>query len=178
MNFRVNPTDENFKVDVVHIGGTAVSPLDFDYQTKTLSVIKNNNYYTLKANISDDTEGDGTKTLIFALRNMDGAGIIGADSVLTVTILDNEPSSVKTFADASLKLFPNPNNGNFFVFDPEYKVTQLKVLSLDGRTRFVTHRGVAVGKSIPVKLEAKPGVYMVEVITRKGVHYTEKIIVN
>ncbi len=178
MNFRVNPTDENFKVDVVHIGGTAVSPLDFDYQTKTLSVIKNNNYYTLKANISDDTEGDGTKTLIFALRNMDGAGAIGADSVLTVTILDNEPSSVKSFADASLKLFPNPNNGNFFVFDPEYKLDQLKVVSLDGRTRFITHRGEAVRKSIPVKLQANPGVYVVEVITREGVHYTEKIIVN
>jgi len=178
MNLRVNPTDENFKVDLVQIGGTAVSPIDFDYQTRTISVVKNNNFYTVKANISDDTEGDGTKTLIFALRNMDGAGSIGADSVLTVTILDNEPSSVKTFANASLKLFPNPNTGSFYIYDADYKVQRVKVLGLDGRVYFEGARASSAGKSVKLDIAANAGIYMVEVETIDGVHYTEKMIIN
>jgi hypothetical protein len=178
MNLRVNPTDENFKVDLVQIGGTAVSPIDFDYQTRTISVVKNNNFYTVKANISDDTEGDGTKTLIFALRNMDGAGSIGADSVLTVTILDNEPSSVKTFANASLKLFPNPNSGSFYIYDADYKVQRVKVLGLDGRVYFEGARASSAGKSVKLDIAANAGIYMVEVETNDGVHYIEKMIIN
>ena len=116
--------------------------------------------------------------MIVALRNIDGAGSIGADSVLTVTILDNEPSSVKTFANASLKLFPNPNTGSFYIYDADYKVQNVKVLGLDGRVYCDGARATSAGKAIKLDIAAKAGVYMVEVETMDGVHYTEKMIIH
>ena len=177
MNLRVAPTDENFKVDVVQIGGTAVSPGDFDYQTRTVNVIKNQNFFVVKANISDDTEGDGTKTLIFALRNVVGPGSIGADSVLNVTILDNEASRVQTFADASIQLYPNPSSGIFYIRDLKSQIAKVQVRSLSGAIIWsATEFENAV--SIPVRLNADAGMYFIEVETRSGDLYTEKAIVK
>jgi hypothetical protein len=178
MSFRVAPTDENFKVDVVNIGGTAVSPLDFDYQTQTINVIKNQNYYVIKANISDDTEGDGTKTLVFALRNVVGPGSIGADSVLNVTILDNEPSRVKTFADASIQLYPNPSSGVFYIRDMKSQITEVNVRTLSGATIWTNNNPVLEGVSIPVHLNAESGIYLVEVMTQSGEVFTEKAVIK
>lgn len=178
MNLRVAPTDENFKVDVVHIGGTAVSPGDFDYQTKTVNVIKNQNFFVVKANISDDTEGDGTKTLVFALRNVVGPGSIGADSVVNVTILDNEPSRVKTFADASIQLYPNPSNGVFYLRDFKSQISKVLVRTLSGSTIWSNENPIHEGLSIPVRLNAESGVYMIQVTTQSGEIYTEKAVVK
>jgi hypothetical protein len=178
MNLRVAPTDENFKVDVVHIGGTAISPQDFDYQTRTVNVIKNQNFYVVKANISDDTEGDGTKTLVFALRNVVGPGSIGADSVLNVTILDNEPSRVKTFADASIQLYPNPSTGVFYIRDMKSQITEVNVRTLSGATIWTNNSPVLEGVSIPVHLNAESGIYLIEVMTQSGEVYTEKAVIK
>lgn len=179
MNFRVNPTDENFLVDVVHIGGTAESPKDFDYKTRQISVIKNQNFYVVKANITDDTEGDGTKTLIFALRNVVGPGSIGADSILNVTILDNEPSRVKSFADASLQLYPNPSTGMVYIRDLENKITEVRVMNLSGQNIVQISASQRQGLSIPVDLNGfDQGMYMVEVTTKQGNVYTEKLILK
>lgn len=178
MNLRVAPTDENFKVNVVHIGGTAISPQDFDFETRTVNVIKNQNFYVVKANISDDTEPDGTKTLIFALRNVVGPGSIGADSVLNVTILDNEPSRVKTFADASIQLYPNPSTGMFYIRDLKSQITEVKVRTLSGATIWSALNPALEGVSIPVALNAESGIYLIEVLTQTGEIYTEKAIIR
>jgi hypothetical protein len=178
MNLRVAPTDENFKVNLVHIGGTAVSPKDFDFQTRTVNVIKNQNFYVLKANISDDTDPDGTKTLVFALRNVVGPGSIGADSILNVTILDNETSRVKTFADASIQLYPNPSTGIFYIRDLKSQITEVKVRTLAGATIWSNSNPLLEGVSIPVALNAESGIYLIEVRTQTGEIYTEKAIIR
>jgi hypothetical protein len=178
MNLRVAPTDENFKVNLVHIGGTAISPQDFDYQTRTVNVIKNQNFYVVKANISDDTDPDGTKTLVFALRNVVGPGSIGADSILNVTILDNEPSRVKTFADASIQLYPNPSTGIFYIRDLKSQITEVKVRTLAGATIWSNSNPLLEGVSIPVALNAESGIYLIEVRTQTGEIYTEKAIIR
>jgi hypothetical protein len=178
MNLRVAPTDENFKVNLVQIGGTAVSPKDFDFQTRTVNVIKNQNFYVLKANISDDTDPDGTKTLVFALRNVVGPGSIGADSVLNVTILDNEPSRVKTFADASIQLYPNPSTGIFYIRDLKSQITEVNVRTLAGATIWSNSNPLLEGVSIPVALNAESGIYLIEVRTQTGEIYTEKAIIR
>lgn len=132
MELNILPTDENFSVDVVCIGGTAVSPTDYDYNTRTVNVKKNNNYYVVKANISDDNVYDADKTLIFALRNLQGPGLIGKDSVITVTIKDNEANSVNSFSAAGIRCFPNPSTG-LIAIESKRTIENLEVLDLNGR---------------------------------------------
>jgi hypothetical protein len=178
MNLRVNPTDENFTVDVVHIGGTAVSPKDFDFETRTVSIIKNQNFYVVKANISDDKEEDGTKTLIFALRNVVGPGSIGSDSIMNVTILDDEAVRVKKFADGSLQLFPNPSNGVMYIRDLKSQVSSVRILNITGKVVYENQQPEHVGISIPVSLNSGSGIYFVEVKTLQGDVYTEKLVIK
>ncbi len=178
MNLRVAPTDENFKVDVVHIGGTAVSPTDFNYTTRTVNVIKNQNFFVVKANISDDLDGDGTKTLIFALRNVVGPGSLGIDSVLNVTILDNEPSRVKNFADASIQLYPNPNSGVFYIRDIKAQIREIQIRNLQGSLIWENLNPQLEGISIPVDLKANVGMYFIEVRTESGEVFTEKVLIK
>ncbi len=132
MELNILPTDENFSIDVVRIGGTAVSPTDFDYATRTISVKKNNNFYVVRANISDDAVYDGDKTIVFALRNLNGPGMIGKDSIIAVTIKDNEVNSVNSFAAAGMRCYPNPSNGQISI-ESKKMIEKLEVLDLSGR---------------------------------------------
>ena len=117
--------------------------------------------------------------MIFALRNVVGPGSIGADSILNVTILDNEPSRVKSFADASLQLYPNPSTGMVYIRDLENKITEVRVMNLSGQNIVQISASQRQGLSIPVDLNGfDQGMYMVEVTTKQGNVYTEKLILK
>jgi hypothetical protein len=132
MDISVFPSDENFKFDVVCLGGTAITPTDYDYATKSIQVTKNNNYFFIKSNITDDLVSDGDKIVSFAIRNIDGPGSIGKDSIMTLTIKDNEASLAKTFAQGNFKVYPNPAN-EFVVFSNSKNISKIEVLDMAGR---------------------------------------------
>ena len=183
MEMSILPTDENFSFDVVCIGGTAVSPTDYDFVTRTINVKKNNNYYSIKANITDDTERDGDKTLIFAIRNIQGPGAIGRDSVITLTIIDNEPSSVKRFTDGSLLMYPNPSTGMFVVRDIKGQISQVRITDITGKLVASTEANVALNtftleRQFQFDLTGKSGVYFISAETKEGVVYTERLVIQ
>ncbi len=183
MEMSILPTDENFSFDVVCIGGTAVSPTDYDFVTRTINVKKNNNYYSIKANITDDTERDGDKTLIFAIRNVQGPGAIGRDSVITLTIIDNEPSSVKRFTDGSLLMYPNPSTGMFVVRDIKGQISQVRITDITGKLVASTEANVALNtftleRQFQFDLTGKSGVYFISAETKEGVVYTERLVIQ
>lgn len=184
MEMSILPTDENFSFDVVCIGGTAVSPQDYDFVTRTINVKKNNNYYALKANISDDTEADGDKTLVFAIRNAKGPGAIGRDSVITLTIKDNEASSVRTFGQGSISMYPNPSKGQFVVRDLNGQIAKVQILDLNGKLVYETSEANGVSntmtleKSFQFDLTGMSGVYIISAETQNGSVYTERLVVQ
>jgi hypothetical protein len=184
MEMSILPTDENFSYDVVCIGGTAVSPQDYDFVTRTINVKKNNNYYSIKANISDDTEADGDKTLIFAIRNIKGPGAIGRDSVITLTIKDNEASSVKTFGQGSISMYPNPSKGQFVVRDMNGQISKVQILDLNGKLVYETSEANGVSntmtleKSFQFDLTGMSGMYIISVETQNGSVYTERLMIH
>ena len=181
MELNILPTDENFNVDIVCIGGTAVSPADYDYVTRTLAIKKNNNFYVVKANISDDAVYDGDKTLVFALRNLDGPGLIGKDSVITVTIKDNEVNSVNSFAVAGIRCFPNPSSG-LITIESKKIISGLQVLDLSGRqvkqicSQLECGNNTAVN-SYTVDLTGLSGVFILSTEV-EGRVYTQKVLVK
>lgn len=170
---QVLPTDENFTFDVRVIGGTATSPQDYDFNGRTLTVLKNNSYYSGRANISDDNLSDGPKTLIFGIRNIVGPGSTGPDSTLTLLITDNEASSVKSFATGSLKMFPNPAT-NHVVVEGQENILNLEISDLNGR---VIYSQTNAGRRIETTLQASAGIYMVKVTTASGM-FADKLIIK
>lgn len=180
MEFLISPTDENFTVDVVQIGGTAISPRDYDYATKSINVIKNNNYYSIKANISDDLVGDEDKTLIFALRNLKGPGSIGSDSVITLTIKDNEPSSVKNISETNMKLYPNPTSGVFTVSNVRNIIRKIEITDISGRLlqNIELNNYDFTSDNIKIDMTSNTGIHFIKFIAFDGQVYNSKLIVK
>ncbi len=178
MTLRVSPSDENFTVDVVCLGGTAVEPTDYDFATKKINVIKNSNVYIIKANISDDTDADGDKELKFALRNINGPGKIGTDSIITLTIQDNESSAVKSFADGGIRLGNNPSSNGDFALYLNNGVDYSKVVIFDLKGSIVFEENLN-GQPVQVlNTGLNQGIYTLTVINSDGQQYSEKVSVK
>lgn len=173
MDFVVAPLDENFSFDVAIKGGTAVSPTDYDFNTRTISVIKNNSVLPIRANISDDATSDGEKTLVFVIRNINGPGAIGADSTLTLTIADNEPSNVKGFAAGNIRMYPNPSAGKVFVNSTQ-KLSSVAVYALDGRCVWNSQQ---VNEQFEIGISAA-GIYIVKATSISGDMFSEALIIR
>lgn len=178
MTLRVSPSDENFKVDVVCLGGTAVEPTDYDFATKTINVIKNSNVYIVKANISDDTDADGDKELKFALRNINGPGKIGADSVITLTIQDNEASAIKTFVEGGIRLGNNPSTNGEFVLYLNNGMDYSKAIIYDLKGSVVFESELTNSGSHVLNTGLGQGIYTLTVVNSLGQQYSEKVSVK
>ena len=180
MELLISPTDENFSVDVVQIGGTAISPQDYDYTTKTINVIKNNNYYSIKANITDDLVGDEDKTLIFALRNLQGPGSIGSDSVITLTIKDNEPSSVKNISETNMRLYPNPSTGLITVSNVRNVIHVIEISDVSGRVvKIIDLDSYDFSSDAAIiDLTNYTGIHFIKFTSYNGQIYNSKVIIK
>jgi DNA/RNA endonuclease YhcR with UshA esterase domain len=169
----VLPTEENFTFDVVAIGGTAVSPRDYDFSGRTINVLKNNSYFSGKANISDDNESDGQQTLKLGIRNINGPGEAGKDSVLTLVIKDNEASATRNLNLGNIRMFPNPAAGIVF-FKSAESMQQIEVFTIEGKKVIQINPG-ANRAQLSVNLPA--GMYSVTVQTTNGV-FSDKLMVK
>ena len=172
MDFSVIPADENFTFDVAIAGGTAVSPTDYDFATRKINVVKNVSSFFIRANITDDGDPDGDKTLIFAIRNGKGPCYLGKDTLLTLLIKDNEASVVKRFDAGSIKMYPNPTNGAVKV-DCNQAMRSVKVYTMSGQ--LVREMNLVSGSNriVEFTMNGTPGLYRVQVVTESGDMYSD-----
>lgn len=169
----VLPTDENFSFDVKVVGGTATSPRDYDFTGQVFGVLKNNSYFSGKANISDDNVSDGEQTIIFGIRNIVGPAAEGKDSLLTLIIKDNEASSVKTLSKGNISMYPNPA-ANKVRFAASEQITAIHVYGIDGKMLL---QAAPASKQAEMNFNLPAGVYMVSVQTAKGI-FSDKLMVK
>lgn len=169
----VLPTEENFTFDVVAIGGTAVSPRDYDFSGRTINVLKNNSYFSGRLNISDDNESDGEQTLKLGIRNINGPGEAGKDSVLTLVIKDNEASATRSLNLGNIRMFPNPASGNVF-FKSSESIQKIEVFTIDGKKVSQINPGT---NRAQLSLNLPAGMYSVTVQTMNGV-FSDKLMVK
>ncbi|MCC7297689.1 MAG: T9SS type A sorting domain-containing protein [Bacteroidia bacterium] len=175
IEFTTSALDENYTYDVVVKQATAVSPKDYNYTTKTVSVLKNNSVLPFKVNISDDTESDGPVSIEFALRNLVGPGAIGKDSVLRLIIKDNEPAGVKKFATGNIKMYPNPASGKL-VLQGKLEFANIQIIGLDGRVVLSENNSTNAVELNIAHISA--GVYTVRVIDSNGAVYSEPVVIQ
>lgn len=171
MDFKIAPADDNFSFDVVVKSSTAVSPDDYDFATRKINIIKNTSSVMIRANISDDNVYDGDKLVEFAIRNVQGPGKIGVDSVLVLKIKDNEANNVKRFALGNIKMYPNPTEGNFTI-QSAGNIAEIKILNMFGSVISINECN---GKQYSGKISGSAGMYIVEVKLTDGSIYSERI---
>lgn len=166
MDFKIAPADDNFSFDVVVKTATAVSPTDYDFATKKINIIKNTSSVMIKANISDDNVYDGDKYVEFAIRNVQGPAKIGADSVLTLKIKDNEVNAVRKFANSGISVYPMPIKGMVNI-DAKSAISMVKIYSITGSlistTSFENESNFQ-----SIQLGVQSGMYLMEVIMKNG----------
>jgi hypothetical protein len=171
MDFKIAPADDNFSFDVVVKSATAVSPDDYDFATRKINIIKNTSSVMIRANISDDNVYDGDKFVEFAIRNIQGPGKIGADSVLVLKIKDNEANNVKRFALGGIKMYPNPTNG-MFTIQSTAEMAEVKVTNMVGA---VISTNSVNSKQYKSSISGAAGLYMIQVKLKDGSMYTDRI---
>jgi hypothetical protein len=93
---------------VVVKGGTATVGTDYTFSTTTVTIpAYKDSTVNLTATILNDMLVEGNETIILAIRNISNAGVIGADSILTITLNDDE---VPFYPISDLRV--NDSNGN------------------------------------------------------------------
>ncbi len=171
MDFKIAPADDNFSFDVVVKSATAVSPDDYDFATRKINIIKNTSSVMIRANISDDNVYDGDKFVEFAIRNIQGPGKIGTDSVLVLKIKDNEVNNVKRFALGGIKMYPNPTTGAFSIQSVN-EIAEIRIINMVGT---VVSTSAVNSKQYRTSVSGIAGVYLVEVKLKDGSIYTDRI---
>lgn len=174
MTFNVVPLDENFSFDLVVSGGNCTTPQDYTFAKKTINVLKNNSVNPVNITLTDDVLPDGNKTLKISIRNIQGPGAIGKDSVYSLYIKDDEANRVQTFAAGNIKLYPNPASGVAYVSSNQ-NITALQLIAADGRTVYTD--GASKAYSIPLE-NLSAGVYMVKLTGSDGVIYSAPLMVK
>lgn len=178
-SFRVEvtvlPTDENFTFEVMPVGGSATNPKDFDFTKRTVSAVKNNSFYFFRGNLNDDADADGEKTIRLGIRNIVGPGSVGADSILTIVIQDNEASSVKTFAKGNLKMYPNPAKNNVVIESADDVLTSVSIADISGRDVWTS---ASAARRFDVNLSVPAGVYVVRVTNAAGEVFADRLIIK
>ena len=101
-----NPNPTTFQVVVK--GGTATAGADYNFSTTTVTIpAYKDSTVNLSATMINDMLVEGNETIILAIRNISNAGVIGTDSILTITLNDDE---VPFYPISDLRI--NDANGN------------------------------------------------------------------
>ena len=177
MDISVFPSDENFTFDVVCLGGTAASPADYDFANKTIIVTKNNNYFSVKTNITDDLIYQGDLFLTFAIRNIKGPGAYGKDSLMILTIKDNEASAVKDFSQGNFKMYPNPAVETIN-FNNAQNIAKVEFIDLSGRIVKSFKNTNFSNSELNVQLDNFKGMLFVRITNLAGQSFVDRLFVK
>ncbi len=86
-----NPSSSATSVNVsVKAGGTAVEGLDYTLATSTLNFAPADTMKTLSIPINNDVLVEGNETFVLRLSNQTSGCVLNADSITTVTIIDDD----------------------------------------------------------------------------------------
>ena len=84
------------------VSGTAVADEDYTTLPESINVLADATHVDIPVAITDDTDDDDNETVILTLTAADGAGYtLGAITVHTLTIQDDDGAPAATFADAA-----------------------------------------------------------------------------
>lgn len=168
----------NQQIAVVIKGGTAARNIDYQAVNPIRLFVLSPSIpnVTVKFKMTDDAAVDANETIILALRSNQWGTLISADSVHTVTIIDDESTDI---ADITLSnntsVYPNPAQ-DVMTLTSTALINKVKIFSLNGQNVFET----LVNKELTHQINTESllnGVYIVKIYTEEGV-VTKNLIIT
>ena len=155
------------EVDLALIKGNA-SELE-NYTTQTIRFPTGTSHAQMVfIPILDNDSLDGDRDYVFKLQNARGGNNakIGKDSLFTLTILDDEVTSIHNINDAIVKLYPNPTKERINIAMPKsLKVESISIYDISGRSYPVSKEKNYI--LLPAK-QFPTGLYFFKIKTNKG----------
>lgn len=161
--------------DVVAIGGDAIPVTDYQYSTQRIQVSSGNAAPSVVVSYGSNPKFDGKRTLILAIRNMQGPALLGADTLVTLYVQGKkEISSSTTKYNDEFVLFPNPSSDNIRLLSNK----DLKWVSITDLSGKVQYESNISGKSVQISPELTVGCYICSVQFADGTQRVQKISVQ
>ena len=151
-------------------GGTAARNTDYQSNASRLFILSPSNpSVVVKSKINDDLTPELNETIIWVIKNNPWGTLIGADSVHTVTIIDDETNSIDDIGlSAQIKLYPNPASGMVNLKSAEAMIQSVEITDLNGRVIMHTEGVDALETRLNIEGLSK-GMYNVTLTTDKGI---------
>ena len=130
----------------------------------------------IKIKLIDDAIVESPETIILVIRGNQWGTLVGADSVHTVTIVDDESTSIAlNELSSKTKLYPNPSTKQFNIESPE-TIQSIEVLDITGKQIFVESK-VASKEYHSKSLELENGIYIIKIKTDLG-SFTKQLLIK
>ncbi|HEY1046224.1 MAG TPA: Calx-beta domain-containing protein [Bacteroidia bacterium] len=115
-------------------GGTATRGSDYQSNASRLLILSPSVPSSIiKVKMNDDATIENNETIIFVIKDNPWGTLIGADSIHTVTIKDDETSIDEIGIASMMKLYPNPANGSVKLRTENILLYSVEILDINGR---------------------------------------------
>jgi len=166
------------QIAIVIKGGTAARNVDYQSNISRLFILNQAKpTITIKYKMVDDAIADKDETIIIAIRSNQWGTLIGADSLHTITIIDDETTNIKNIELANkTTVYPNPSKGNAIVRS-ETNINKIEVFDITGKliNTFLNENT----NEVVLKSETfENGTYVLKIYTEQGIVAKNLIIVN
>jgi hypothetical protein len=158
-------------------GGTATRNTDYQSNQNRLFILTPSKpSVNIKIKLIDDAIVESPETIILVIRGNQWGTLVGADSVHTVTIVDDESTSIAlNELSANTKLYPNPSSNQFNIESTDI-INSIEVLDVTGKQIFVESK-VASKEYNSKSLELENGIYIIKIKTDLG-SFTKQLLIK
>lgn len=157
------------QITLVIKGGTAVRNVDYQSNTTRSFILSPSApSVSLKIRMIDDVSPEPYETIVFGLKDNQWGTIIGADSIHTMTITDNETVGINSLLAGKFKLYPNPATSHVNIQADGVLINSVQVLDVNGRA--VANVEAIHSESAVLSVEGlSKGVYSIRINSESGV---------
>lgn len=169
----------NQQVTLAIKGGTASRNVDYQSNATRLFILTQAQpSIVVKSKLNDDGIIEPAETIIWVIRGNSWGTLIGADSIHTVSITDDESTGLTEKAlQTRIRVYPNPAKEGVYVTAADAQIQYVIVSDLNGR-EVARFDAADNGKVIFAAGDFASGLYNLTVVTDKGTIVKKLSILN
>ena len=158
-------------------GGNATRNTDYQSNQNRLFILTPSKpSANIKIKLIDDAIVESPETIIFVIRGNQWGTLVGADSIHTVTIVDDESTNIAlNELSEKTKLYPNPTSNQFNIETTE-TINSIEILDITGKQIFIDSK-VNSKEYQSNSLELNNGVYIIKIKTELG-SFTKQLMIK
>jgi hypothetical protein len=158
-------------------GGNATRNTDYQSNQNRLFILTPSKpSVNIKIKLIDDAIVESPETVIFVIRGNQWGTLVGADSIHTVTIVDDESTNIAlNELSGKTKLYPNPTSNQFNIETTE-TINSIEILDITGKQIFIDSK-VNSKEYQSNSLELNNGVYIIKIKTELG-SFTKQLMIK